>query len=392
MKWIEQNPLLFLGILWGIFITISASIMPLLPVDETRYMTVAWEMHFSKNWLLPTLNFEPYSHKPPLLFWLINLVWSIAGMNVWSVRILGGLIAFTSIPLTYLLAKTLCPDKEDIRTFAPVILMSSPIFFVFGALIMFDFLQTVFVLLALIFVFKAAKTNALKFWLLFGLMVGLGILAKGPVMLVHVMFPVLLAPLWADKRSAAQWGLWYGKLLLALLIAAGLALSWALPAAHLGGETFTNQIFWSQSAGRISHSFAHKKPFWFYVPILLLAFLPLVLWPHAWKSLCRRNAGGAHQGLRFLLSWVIPAFLTFSLISGKQIHYLLPEFAGLSIIFASCIFSKPYNKAEWMLPFWGFLRYRRFSRQTVLPLHHRSQKQCDLYALCRAVYHLDHVF
>ncbi len=49
--------------------------MPLLPIDETRYLTVAWEMRQSGHWLLPTLNGEPYSHKPPLLIWLINLAW-----------------------------------------------------------------------------------------------------------------------------------------------------------------------------------------------------------------------------------------------------------------------------------------------------------------------------
>ena len=35
---------------------------PLLPVDETRYLSVAWEMWSRGDFLVPYLNGEPYSH------------------------------------------------------------------------------------------------------------------------------------------------------------------------------------------------------------------------------------------------------------------------------------------------------------------------------------------
>lgn len=41
---------------------------PLAPIDETRYVAVAWEMWQSGDFLVPTKNFELYTHKPPLLF------------------------------------------------------------------------------------------------------------------------------------------------------------------------------------------------------------------------------------------------------------------------------------------------------------------------------------
>ena len=46
-----------------------------MPVDETRYLAVAWDMWREGNFLVPHLNGEPYSHKPPLLFWLIHLAY-----------------------------------------------------------------------------------------------------------------------------------------------------------------------------------------------------------------------------------------------------------------------------------------------------------------------------
>ncbi len=42
--------------------------------------------------LLPHLNGDIYTHKGPLLFWLINLAWLVAGLHVWVVRV-GVLVA-----------------------------------------------------------------------------------------------------------------------------------------------------------------------------------------------------------------------------------------------------------------------------------------------------------
>jgi hypothetical protein len=42
-------------------------------------------------------------------------------------------------------------------------------------------------------------------------------------------------------------------------------------------------------------------------------------------------------GLRFLLSWLAPVLLGFSLISGKQLYYPLPEYAGAVMLLAAAI-------------------------------------------------------
>ena len=42
-------------------------LLPPLPIDETRYLTVAWEMRRTGEFLVPHLNGLPYAHKPPLI-------------------------------------------------------------------------------------------------------------------------------------------------------------------------------------------------------------------------------------------------------------------------------------------------------------------------------------
>ena len=74
-------------LLWAacLLAVLLASILgrPDIPIDETRYVSVAWEMWSGGDWLVMHRNGEPYHHKPPLLFWLIGLGWGVLGVVDW---------------------------------------------------------------------------------------------------------------------------------------------------------------------------------------------------------------------------------------------------------------------------------------------------------------------
>ena len=58
--------LLMLALLTGVaFVS-----RPMTPIDETRYISVAWEMWLRGDFLVPFKNGATYSHKPPLMIWL----------------------------------------------------------------------------------------------------------------------------------------------------------------------------------------------------------------------------------------------------------------------------------------------------------------------------------
>ena len=59
---------------------------PATPVDETRYLAVAWEMVTRGEHLVPHLNGAVYGHKPPLLFWLMDAVWAVTGVSGFAAR------------------------------------------------------------------------------------------------------------------------------------------------------------------------------------------------------------------------------------------------------------------------------------------------------------------
>jgi len=320
--------LLALGILAGL----SLWVRTLFPVDETRYASVAWEMWQRGDLLVPFKNGEPYSHKPPLLFWLIHAGWALFGVNEWWPRLIAPLLSFAGLGLTWRLARRLWPDQPEAAPLATAVLLSSGLWMAYSQALMFDLLIAACTLLGILALVETALSGHRRWWGLFALAVGLGILAKGPAILVHLLPAALFAPWWLGGRELSRRA-WYLGLLAALLGGIAIALAWAIPAGLSGGEAYRNAIFWGQTANRMVSSFAHQRPFWWYLPLLPLLLAPWLLWPKLWRGLyVTFKASKDDRGVRLLLLWFLSALLIFSLISGKQVHYLLPEFPAAALL------------------------------------------------------------
>ena len=309
---------------------------PALPLDETRYLAVAWEMWQRGDFLVPFKNGEAYSHKPPLLFWLIHAGWWLAGVNEWWPRLIMPLLALASTWMTWRLASRLWPDAAETARLAPLVLLSSFLWLLYSQALMFDVLIAACALIGLIALVEAALTGQRRWWGLFGLSVGLGVLAKGPAILVHLLPAALFAPWWAGRLNPAlKWPRWYAGLGLGLLLGVALALAWAIPAGQHGGEAYRNAIFWGQTADRMVESFAHRRPVWWYLAALPVFLFPWLFWPRLIGSLASTLRSDIRDmGVRFSLTWFVSALVIFSLISGKQPHYLLPEFPAAALLIA----------------------------------------------------------
>jgi len=313
---------------WLVTVVASLWVRGLLPIDETRYVGVAWEMWVRGDFLVPYMNGEPYSHKPPFLFWMINLGWWLFGVNEWWPRLLSSLFSLASLFLLVRFARLLRPGQTVVHEFAALILFSSLLWTLFSTAAMFDIILAFWVLLALVGVVQAANRDSWLFWVLTGIALGVGMLSKGPVILLHVLPLALLAPFWIHREI--NWKRWYGGLALAVVIGVAIILAWAIPAGLAGGDKYFQDIFWGQTANRMVKSFAHRREWWWYLPLLPVLLFPWLFWTPAWRRLA--SAGpGAFQAGRLLLIWVIPVFLAFSMISGKQPHYLLPLFPAVAL-------------------------------------------------------------
>ena len=324
---LERRLALPLLALWLALVLVSLFTRSYIPIDETRYVTVAWNMWLRGDFLVPYLNGEAYSHKPPLLFWLMNLGWGVFGVNDWWPRLVPSLFSLGSAWLTVAIARTLWPQDKDAARIAPMILLGSVLWTVFTTATMFDMMVAFFTLLGVLGLVQAWGGKRLQGWGLVALAIGGGLLAKGPTILLQILPLAILAPWWG---GAQPWRRWYSGLAIALLLGAAIALAWAIPAGLHGGKTYQHAIFWGQTADRMVNSFAHRRPLWWYVPWLPVLLFPWLLWLPVWRALLGIRQHLNDLGTRLCIAWLLPVFVAFCFISGKQPHYLLPIFPAIS--------------------------------------------------------------
>ncbi len=172
-----------------------------------------------------------------------------------------------------------------------------------------------------------------RHWVLLGLVLGFGVLAKGPVVLVHLLPALLTLRFWGVAAPAPKAILRGAGL--ALLVAFGLVFLWLVPALATGDAAFRHELLWTQTAARVTGDMGHGRPFWF-----LLALLPIIVFPWGWSwrmwsgaaSLVRQD-----RAVRLCLIWIGSAVVILSVVGGKQMHYLLPELPGLGLLAARAL-------------------------------------------------------
>jgi len=340
---LRRHALPVAALLWSALTLAVIAVRPMTPVDETRYATVAWEMYLSGDLLSLHLNGALYGHKPPLMFWLIDLGWQVFGVNEWWPRLLSGLFGLGALVLLDRLARRVAPGREDIGAMALLVTTGSLYWMVFTGAVMFDLMLAFFVLLGVLGIAQAGAGGGRRAWFIVGAAIGLGILTKGPVALLHLLPLALLGPWWLAApsepatASPRRWGPWYRGVGLAVLVGAAIALAWAVPTALAGGGEFGREIFWSQSVDRMVATQHHLRPFWFYLATAPVLLLPWLFFPAVWRGFAALVRAERTLVVRFALAWAVPVFIGFSLFKGKQIQYLLPVVPAFALLAASGI-------------------------------------------------------
>ncbi|WP_200381778.1 ArnT family glycosyltransferase [Thiococcus pfennigii] len=351
----RRDAVLVVALTWLLLVLLAFWSRHPMVIDETRYLGVAWEMWLRCDLLVPHLNGEPYSHKPPLLFWLINLSWWLLGVSDWAARLVPALAGLAGALLLMPIARALWPERRGAGPLAAWLAFSTLFWLLWTTVTMFDLLVTVCAEFALLGILLAWRGRQWLGWSMTGAAIGLGILAKGPVILVYALPAAVLAPWWMTEQRTLSWFNWYAGMVSAVLLGVAIGLAWALPAAAAGGADYAARLLWGQTADRMVESFAHRRPFWWYLPLLPLLLFPWSLWSPLWRSIHSRWQGHYDSGERLTLLVFLSGLLIFSLISGKQIHYLLPLFPVLALFAARALVASGEVASNGRLTFWILL-------------------------------------
>jgi 4-amino-4-deoxy-L-arabinose transferase-like glycosyltransferase len=165
--------------------------VPLTDTTESRYAEMARKMVETGDWLMPQHDYGvPYLAKPPLAIWL-----SAAGIKVLGPHELGPRLLILLTAIGFLIYFHRWVSREvgsKAAATGALTLMSSTLFFIAMAAVMTDLVLVACVSIALLAFWRRMQSEErITEWVFF-IMIGLGLLAKGPLAAFLVGVPIAL--------------------------------------------------------------------------------------------------------------------------------------------------------------------------------------------------------
>lgn len=302
------------------------------PFDETRELAIAWEMWSSGHWWLPTLNGDPIG-RAPLFSWLILAGWKFVGVdNLLYARALSPLFSLGSLVLLVLIARKLWPDSPRVASHAPYLALGSVFIVLVSPTLRPEMIGLFFMLLAIWSLLILWRSRDGRAWLLLGPALGLAMLAQGGVALLGVLPVALLAPLWARGPVQPVWKHWYLDLAKGLLLSLVLVSAWLIPAARENGPLFVMRVVTDSFALQTLEFVPARWPWWGYLWLLPVAFLPWSVTPLLWLRLLHAGRAVFSAGAAFCLVWLLSTVLLLSLLAIKQPSFLMAPLMALALL------------------------------------------------------------
>jgi 4-amino-4-deoxy-L-arabinose transferase-like glycosyltransferase len=167
----------------------------------------------------------------------------------------------------------------------------------------------------------------------FGFFLGLAVLAKGPAAIVLAGGAVLL---WAAFTKG-----WRDSLQClhpaAIVSFCVTALPWYILCSRRNPDFFRIFIIEHNFKRYLTPEFQHIQPFWYYVPILLIAFAPWTLaliWSAVHGALSVTSARRPSTMTLLLLCWSVFCIIFFSISKSKLPGYILPAVPAIGLLLA----------------------------------------------------------
>ena len=301
------------------------TVIPLMDKTEARYAEIARIMAETQNWVVLQIDYGvPFWAKPPLSSWASALSITLFDDSAFFVR------------LPYLLVCGFIGwwigkfgQKSTNSSYLPgIILLSLPEFYLHSGVVSTDVFLTLSITVVMLSFWKSIQKEASTAWgYLFFLGLGLGLLAKGPIIGVLTLPPILIWCLIQNNLISslkkAPWVL--GSFLLILIAVPWYFLTEAASPGFIDyfivGEHF-NRYFNSGWVGD-KYGFPKQQPFGIVWGFLIVFCLPwsLVFIQTLWRNFKKLKKDSWSL---FLLTWILwtPLFFT---TSTSLIHpYILP--------------------------------------------------------------------
>ena len=318
--------------------------------DEGRYAEIAREMAVTGDWVTPRLNGIKYFEKPPLQYWATGAAFKVFGFADWAARLWTALTGFLTLLVVCWAGRRFFGPAAGL--YGSMVAGSSFYFIGLGHVSTLDMGLTFFTTLTLVG-FCAAQQDGVteparkRAMLVTWAAMALAVLSKG---LIGIVLPgatlaltILLTRDWQLLRSL--------YLLPGLAIFLAITAPWFI-AVSLKNPEFPWFFFIHEHVLRYATNEARREgPFYYFVPILLVGFLPwvIVMLDTIWGTLRSPTmlVRETHRPALVLILWSLFVFAFFSFSGSKLPAYILPIFPALSLLMGKRLAAIETRQLAW---------------------------------------------
>ncbi|MGA7292401.1 MAG: glycosyltransferase family 39 protein, partial [Terriglobales bacterium] len=351
----------------------------LVGADEPRYAQIAREMLNRSDWVTPTLGGKPWLEKPALYYWQAMVAFRVAGVSDRAARAPSAIDATLLIAAIYFFLRRFRPGGEldgalmaascaGVIGFARAAATDMPLAACFG--------------IALLAWYAWYESRRHIYLATFYVFLALGTLAKGPV--APALAGVIIFIFAGVKRD---WGIsWPTLWIPGIALYLAVMLPWYV-AVQVRNPEFFRVFILEHNLARFSENlYHHRQPFWFYVPVFLLAVAPWTMLLLAvvgerarvvWSEGKEAFTSAEDSWVLFLLIWMLVPVLFFSVSQSKLPGYILPAVPAGALLVAEYAaarretgkrFSTLLASAHGLLC--GLLIFGAFSAGSIAMTHH----------------------
>ncbi len=323
----------FLGILVALSVVVflvSLGRQPFIDYDEAAYAQILKESTTNHDLLSLRFIGEFWFEKPPLYFWLARFFQLCISSPEYALRLPSALAAIATVIVVFLIAYEVT-KKAGWGFIAGLILMNTAAIVDVGRQVKLDMLLTFFIIFSFYAWVMSGKNK--KWYLLWGLTVGLSVMTKSAAGLVAFL-PVMVFAL-VERKTFWREGYFYGGLAVLLSV----ILPWHIYESLRFGSEFWQSYLFIQVVNRYQHNFFGQslglgdyfQAFYSYaMPWSLLVIISIVVWAYFFKQ------GDRHMR-RFILTCIISALSIFALFASAQTrsaYYLIPLYPFVALALA----------------------------------------------------------
>ena len=331
-----RTDLLLLAAFCGFLFFYGLGAFGLVGADEPRYAQVAREMLDRSDWVTPTLQGKPWLEKPVLYYWQAMMSFRASGISDRAARLPGAFDAAMLIAAIYFFLRRFRRGSEldgalitascaGVVGFAHAAATDMPLAACFA--------------IALLGWYAWYESRRNLYLAVFYIFLALATLAKGPVApALSAVILVLFIAVKGDWRAIPR-TLWIPGVVVYLAV----MLPWYV-AVQLRNPEFFRFFILEHNLARFSHDvYHHRQPFWFYLPVFLLAVMPwtLVLILAVaervrliWSEGKEAFSSPEDSWQLFLLIWMLVPILFFSASQSKLPGYILPAVPAGALLVA----------------------------------------------------------